>query len=404
MTFLLTIIFLLPLLSSYKGFGYEQIKVLFFLISISLIGLIWLLRKQKFKLTSVGKAAGIFIAVLSLASILGIDPKASILGSPPYFQGLILYAYLFLFFLLVSSSDIKLKTFAMVLAGSASVVSIVAITDWILLNIFNQQVFTYAGRVVSTFGQPNFYSGFILMTLPFWYLLLKKRTKQWPFVTAGFLISVLAIIISQSKAAFLILGALFLLWSILELRYRKLIILMAVLGVISLAGLFFEQVTKPVNVANADLIDLTKVSVEKRVYIWPIFMKFILERPIAGYGLENISTAYSNYFQDNYHSLFEENLRVSPLLIRLKDLNIARTHNYTLDLLFFSGGLGLLSWLFLVGLLIKKLFQSEVGIEATTLLIGLFSYLIWIQIQNQSVVHLVYFWFLAGAIDKKLEM
>ena len=272
---LLLTVFLTPLLGAYKGLGYEHTKVLFFILSISLIAFIWMFKKPQFKWTAISKASGVFILVLLLTSLTGIDPKISILGTQPYFQGLILYAYLFLFFLLVSASKIKFEHWVYVLVGSATIIGLLAIGEWIQINLLSYQLPTYAGRVVSSFGQPNFYSGFLLLTLPFFNFLLKQKQKGF-LVLLGFLITILAIILSESKAAFLVLGALFILWLILELRNNKLIILTITLVAISLAvfssfyftsGLFFKQIIQPLNVTDLDLIHLTNVSVEQRASV-----------------------------------------------------------------------------------------------------------------------------------------
>lgn len=409
---LLFTIFLLPLLSTTPDLGFEEIKVFIFVILISISAILWLFNyfqnpaKNNFKLTGAGKAAALFIVVLALTSAFGIDPMNSFVGRQPYFQGLVLYGYLFLFFILVSSSSINLKTLAKVYVFSALLVSLAAINDWIMINLLGQGIPTYAGRVVSTFGQPNFYAGFLLLTLPFFWFLNQRKS---PFLLLGFLITVVAIIISQSRAAFLILTVLLLVWFVLKLRKFKSLIFNFILAIFSFAlvfslysgsGLLYKQIAEPGTIKADDLIDLSNVSVEKRIYIWSVLLERIKEKPVIGYGLENISNAYSNFFQENYHSLFEENLKVSPLLIRLKDLNVDRAHNYILDLLLFSGVLGLLVWLFLVGLLVKKLIQSKVTPENTSLIIGLFIYLIWAAFQNQSVAHLIYFWLLVGLIDR----
>jgi len=166
-TILLLIIFLIPLFGAVKSFGYEQIKILFFILSVSLIGFLWILRKPAIKWNAVKTYSALLVVVLFLTSVFGREP---------YFQGWVLYAYLCLFSLLVSQAQIKLEKWALVLCSSAFIVSLLAVKDWVLLNIFSQSVPVYAGRVVSTFGQPNFYAGFLLLSLPFSYYLFKTST------------------------------------------------------------------------------------------------------------------------------------------------------------------------------------------------------------------------------------
>ena len=403
---LLLTVFLIPLIGAYQGFGYEQIKVAFFVLSNTLIGFLWLFSNPQIKWTNIKIASSLFILTLFLTSTLGIDPRISIFGNSPYFQGLIFYCQLYLFSLIVSTINISFKSWAIVFTASSAIVSLLAIKDWTLLNVFNVQIPNYAGRVVSTFGQPNFYAGFLLLTLPFFHFFLKKKTSFWPWIMFGFLITILAIIFSYSRISFLMLSLLILFWLIWELPFRKLIfwvslIILSIIFVLSInfgAGWMEKELLELKTTTNPDL---TTIGVEKRYYFWPILGKLVLERPIQGYGLENIASVFFGYFEKNKHILFEENLRVQPYMFGLKDLNLDRSHNYILDLLIFSGILGLLVWLFLVGLLIKKLIQSPVRAENTSLLLGLFTYLIWIQFQNQSVVHLIYFWLLLGMIDQE---
>ncbi len=405
---LLLTIFLLPLLGAYKDFGYEQIKVLFFILSISLISFVWLLQKPDIKLSEIGKTAAVFILILFLISITGLDFKTSFLGNPPYFQGLLVYSYLFLFCLLVKSFDIKLKTYAIAFNFSALIVSSRAIQDWVLQNA-GYIVPDYAGRVVSSFGQPNFYAGFLLLTLPFSYLLYKgKNHKLSYFGLISALISVAGIFVSFSRSAILLSLILIALGLIDQLKIKRswivftsvIILISSLIGLKFSSGFIGSEFSKPFSTNNPDLITQ---GVEKRVYLWPIFLKIGLQKPLAGYGLNNISVAYSDYFKKNKHLLFEENLNISPILIGLKDLTVDSSHSYILDLMLFSGIFGVLSWMLLVFLLLKKILSSDITLENDTLLLGLLTYLIWIQFQNQSIVQLIYFWFLVGAIDKGID-
>lgn len=400
---MLSAVFLIPLLGAFGNFGYEQIKALFFLLSISLMGFLWM--GKGIKWTGISKAGGLFVLILLFTSLTGINPKSSLLGKEPYFQSWILYAYFYLLYLLVKQTKVELKQYGVALSLSALLISFSAIKDWVLLNILNIQVPSYAGRVISTFGQPNFYAGFLLLTLPFTYLLFKSLDKRLRYLgeIAG-VVSMVGILVSYSRFTILLALILFSVGLMLELKFKfKLgliffgIILISVVAAWRFSsGFIGQEVSLPIATNNPDL---TKESVEKRAYIWPVAWQVILEKPVLGYGLENINYAFSNYFLEFKHQLFEENLKVYPVFISLKDLNIDRTHNYILDLLLFSGPLGLVFWVILVLLLFKKLLQKYYDRDNNVLLVSLVVYLIWVQFQNQSIVQLVYFWVLAGLID-----
>lgn len=403
---LLTVVFLVPLLEATGSFGYEKIKVLFFILSISLIGFIWLWQKPKLKWNLIRIASAVFILVLLIGSIAGTDVRSSLLGSDPYFQGWIVYAYLGLLSVMVASARISLSEFAFAIVSSAALVSVSAIRQWVELDIFNLPISTYAGRVVSTFGQPNFYAGFLLLTLPFSYLLFKSPHKRWSMLGWGSgLLSMIGILVSFSRSAILLALLLLILAMIgqLKIKFKAGLVVVGIIALTILLALKFSsgivgnEISGPILTKNPDL---TRESVEKRAYIWPVAWQLIKQRPLTGYGLENIGQAFASYFETNKHLLFEENLKVSPVLISLKELNIDRAHNYLLDLLLFAGAFGLLGWLGLLGILLQKLIQNYHDRDSNVLLVGLGTYLIWVQFQNQSIVHLVYFWLLVGLIDQ----
>lgn len=396
-TLLLITVFSIPLLGANGNFGYEQIKILFFILSTTLIGSIWLINKPKIRWGLINVVALLFVLILLFTSIVGINSKTSFLGSPPYFHGWIIYIYLWLFSVLVSNSKNKFDEWVKLFTISSALVGILVIKDWILITLLNVPIPTYAGRVASTFGQPNFYAGFLLLTLPF---SLNLKNKMG---ILSVLISMIAILISGSRIAILLLSSLLVFWFLLKTNSKKWIaggvLCYALLLGVGLyfsvrlsTGLVWQEIIEPFrlqSVASANPSD----SVEKRFYMWPLAWKIINQRPFLGSGLENINQAFNNYFTDNKHVLFEENLHPSSMLIRFKDLTIDRSHNFPLDLLLFSGILGFASWGLLNYLLIRRA-QNKV------LFVSLILYLVWVQFQNQSIVHLMYFWLLTGIITQ----
>lgn len=281
---LLLTVLLIPLLGAYKNLGYEQIKIFFFISTISLIAFFWMFSKPKFKWTAISKLSGIFILVLLLSSLTGLNPKISFLGNLPYFQGWILYLYLFLFSLLVRQSKIKIEVWAFILVFTSIIVSLLAIKDWVLLNLFHASVPNYAGRVVSSFGQPNFFAGFLLLTLPFAYFLFKKG-YQW--IILIMIISMAGIFVSYSRAAIFLSLILFILALLdqFKIRFRYFLAVLTVLFIACVIALNFSsgfvgnEFSKPYLTNNPDL---TKQSVEKRAYIWPQSINIVLEKPIIG--------------------------------------------------------------------------------------------------------------------------
>ncbi len=404
------IIFLTPLVSISSILGYEQAKVFFFLSSTLTGGIFYFFKfsKSRFVFSNINKASLTFLIILLLTSIGGIDLFSSIVGRYPYFQGLTLYLFLYLFYLLVVSSKVNLILVSFALSGSSFLVAFLAIKDWILMHVFHIPIVNYAGRVVSTFGQPNFYSGFLLLTIPFiYYLLVKSQGYIKLLILTMLAISSLAIIVSESRTAAALLLFLIYIWLVFQLKkYWFQVIVLSVVVVISSilisshfgSGILWKQLT---GLSLADNLVLNKDYVNKRPYIWVAASQLYFKEPISGYGLENISLAFNNYFMVNEHMLFEENVKVSPVLLSLKDLVIDRTHNYPLDILLFSGVFGFCGWIGLIIVIFRKILISKVNLENNMILTGLITYLLWIQIQNPSIVHLLYFCLITGLIDQE---
>lgn len=391
------ILLALPLVPNLLGFEYSK-SVLFVLLTC-LLALFWILKKgyldlkwSQIKLASLG-----FIFILGLSSIFGLDPATSFWGEGIYAQGWITHLFLSIFFLIVSSADIKQGKIIHSLLGSGLVVSAWGIFQWWELNIWHKSILSYAGRPTSTFGQANFYSGYLILVLPFLWRFsqaAKYRFTAW----VAILIFIAAIILSGSRISQALVGlsGVYLLFR--QIRFSKKIMVLSILVVLiaTLVGLWqgsgivWDELVRP---RGSDWLapSQTPHSPEKRSLIWPVLLEIAFDRPFLGYGLENISLAYSGYFRSNYHRLFEEHLNSAATLLSLKDLPIDRTHNYPIDLFIFAGLPAVLSWIWLVLLLLKKA-KGE-------LLFSLILYLIWVQFQNQSIVHLMFFWLLVGLID-----
>ncbi|MBI4059176.1 O-antigen ligase family protein [Candidatus Microgenomates bacterium] len=389
---LLLTVFALPLISPFNAFGYEKAKVIVFLFLNSFNLLLWVLalwkypKKIKIKWNNLKLAGLVFIIILFIASLSGVDLLTSLVGREPYFQGWVVYSYLFTFYLMVSSIKIPLKNWATVLITSATIVSLIAIKDWLLVFLLNINLATYAGRVGSTFGQPNFYAGFLLLALPFLtFLKINKLAKILAALILG-----TGIILSGSRIAILFLPFLLYFWLVISLKinFKKAIkvlgivitLLIIATGIYLLPRYLEDSFGKTKNWYDS-------YSPERREYIWLESINLIKEKFVLGYGLENLATVFGKNLKPEIPNGFP-----THILNDIKNLTVNRTHNYLLDLAIFSGIGGVISYLVILWLIFKRASQK-------LLLIPLIIYLIWVQFQNQSIVHLLYFWLLVGLID-----
>lgn len=390
---LLLIIFLTPLVGSLGGYGFEESKVIFFFLATTIASLLFiyliLIRSIVVVWSGIKTILGLFMLVLLLTSVFGIDWHNSLFGQPPYFQGFILYFYLYIFFILTSSVKLSLGLWAGVLSSSGFIIALLIIRDWSIINILKLHILNYAGRPIATFGQPNLAAGFILLGLPF--LISSRPTSgRWRKIIYYLVIGVCmgAIILTFSRAAIFLLLFLVLFYLAFKITKSKLVISLEILILFLLflytsynfsTGLLDKELKQPKNISW-----LINNSPEKRVFIWPAIWQSISQRPILGYGLENIPQAFPKYLPHE---------RRPPHFYKLKDLVIDRSHNYVLDLLVFSGSVGLMIWLMLIMFLLREA-------KSKILLVGLLIYLVWTALQIQSIVHLMYFYLLVGLIDK----
>lgn len=400
--FLLPLILLItPLIPALYNFGYEYVKVTFFVFGISFIGLFWLFKTANSPepgIPKITKISIVFLAVLFFTSLIGINPRNSIFGVSPYFQGVILYAYLILFSFFVSKQRIPILKWSVLITLSSFAVALVSLFQFFQLNILHIQIPTYAGRVVSTFGQPNFFAGYLLINLPFIYHLINKSPKKYKiWVLLIIFINISAILISQSRSAILILAVVLSFWAFKRLN-KKIKTLITFFFIATIFGLVFYSLKENSGIIFHEFIQpqsaewLANNSPEKRIFLWPIFVHLISERPLFGYGMENLKEVFSAYFL----KFNPETAQLPPYYFTIKNIIVDRAHNYPMDILLFSGVFGLSGWVILVFYLLKKVKSKYVG---TSLLI----YLTWVQFQNQSIVNLIQFWFLVGIISVDRE-
>ena len=388
---------LLPLIPSFPGYGYEQTKIISFIFLTTILGFLWwgglnLYPKVfSFQIPMSLRLAGVFLVTICLSSLFGVDQTKSLLGAAPYFQGFFVYFYLFVFCMTLTNLKISFEDFSKAWLIGGGVVSLWAIKDLLFLEVFHQYVPTYSDRVVASFGQPNFYSGFLLLNLPLQIYLFKKDRFSRIWLLASLILSLLAILISHSRISIALSGVLVLGWGMLTLKSKLLRGYLLILGlvVVGFMGwrLYLDEISGPL-----DRYWLINNSPEKRIFIWQVIPEMVRRQPLLGYGLENIDQAYQLHFNQ-----IDFNTNKNPLNLSLKDLVIDRTHNYLFDLLISTGALGLFCWIILVFFLILGLRK----IKSKTLALCLLIYLIWIQFQNQSVIQLIYFWWLIAEINKQ---
>lgn len=246
------------------------------------------------------KLGWLFVIVLGLTAIQG--GVISLFGSVFRKQGWVFFFQLWIFYLGLRSFD--KETIRRSLWGlKLSVIILVSIGIIESLSGWN--------RISSTFGEPNAFAGYLALILP----LILDRSWWW----VGIWI-VVGIILSGSRAAVLAIAGestIFIIGVQQNIKIKLLFISIGLLVVV-LTFLFFNS--KNIRVSTVD----------NRFEIWQLSVKAIVARPFWGYGVDNIEGVLNKFVTN-------KDMGSAALVVD-------RSHSLILDLLLWSGIVGLLSF------------------------------------------------------------
>lgn len=378
----LAIIFSIPLYFSFNFalheiFNLSKFLLFAFLLAFFLLFFVaWLSRGAKYRYISAllkDKQARvhlkvlipvyILMLVLVLSVVFSQDPSLSFWGSYIRQLGFLSYLLFFIwsqllfFYLLIKRLSLgeevfwsKIKRIVWVALITAILVALYGILQ--ILNI------DYTGwssppyitkRALSTLGQPNFLASFLLLPLPLVFYLFKKTKSFWPkyFLAFAGLIITVCIFFTGSRGAFLAIAFVVGVF-ILKLLFSKKLSIKR-----RLSYIFLSLLALSLSIATLYLVMPERMktitafhsgSQAVRVNLYQNGANAILQKPILGYGLENIGRVYIGYYDRDW-GLFES-----------IGVNADRAHNFILDTLLSTGFIGLIAFLLWYYLLIKLSF------------------------------------------------
>ncbi len=236
----------------------------------------------------------LFLTQLVLALIISPDDFSfHFYGTPSRNTGFL--AYLFLSFSLfasaVSASSQVLKKFAFSLMGVGAVLALYGLGQWNGLDIFDYVNF-YGSNVFGTFGNPNFQSAFMGMTIAVTFTWVVFAKIKFPLRFGLLAISGVAIlnIYLSSEQGYLNFLAGFMSAILVYLFSKKKHILAwgglglsGISGILVIAGILN---TGPM----ADL--LFKSSLQARGFYWRAAIRMMVEKPFFGVGLDGFGNFY----------------------------------------------------------------------------------------------------------------
>lgn len=330
---------------------YEIPKVVFFL-SWSLLITVWIFinifKNRKYEIKKTDSFFLFWLLVLFVSSIVGIHPEISFFGGSYRHQGVVFFLALWMISKYFSKISEKSKTFlikAIVLSGFVQFVLLIyqKISNTGLLN----------GRPVGSLGNPNAVAGYLILLLPFVFILTDKE-KTLKIITK-FLTAVifLGIALTESRVGLFCFVVIFLLYINNKIKNKN----GSVNNVFLPIGVKLKLYTfKTVVILLTAVVVIFFVFMKAETRNFSIFenrstftqmaIKNVVKRPVLGYGAESSE------------QLFNQSFREAEM--PLEGMVVERSHNLILDLLMWSGFVGLIAFALWIYQVIKvKLYEKQ---------------------------------------------
>ena len=273
-------------------------------------------------------------------------PTVSFWGTWPRWAGWWQQVHLVLLFLIAAYAVTNLtraRRLTFVIAGSIAIASAYA-----LFQRFAQAI----NRPHSTFGNPNFLSDYIALSLPLTVAAgagSRSRKAQAFWIVAA-LLQVGAAMVTETRGVWLALagGLPFLLILLVWQRsgpWRKLAFGLALMGLLSVGGLYaFRSALRGVPIVGraASIMEARDESAVSRLVVWNTARQLWLDSPVFGHGPDSMSAVAGRRLPPSNQAILSESFQ------ELFD----RAHNTTLDGLAATGLVGMLSLLGAAGLVV----------------------------------------------------
>ncbi len=404
-TLLMIMICLVPLIIApwtYDYFYYPKILSVY-IITLVMIG-IHINAKDRLKLhihNSTKVLMGYWL-LLIVSTFFSIDPINSIWGGLGREEGLItIFAY-GLLFMIAKNYFTWDKKYLKWLIGSAVIVSLYGILQYFGLDPIPRDDIRYnwGGRAFSTIGNPNFLGSYLILMLPLPMISFIESKKILPLIGSSIIYTCLLLTFTRSAIIgffiILVLIAVYIYKN--KFLWKKAVLLVSVFSLITIVinfqsnGKLFSRVLSIGS--DAKILIEKEEAYEKaganRVYIWMRTLDLVKERPVVGYGLENLQLPFVNKYSDEMTDLYGT--------VYLVD----RAHNEYLHIAVSSGIPSLVLYLIFILLCLKK---GLTLLRKDTRYLPYFTAVCAYLVQaffNISVVSVVYiFWIFLGLITNE---
>jgi len=337
-------------------FPYVSPKNFFFRLIVAILAgclAVYILHKKKLNFSNhkIFLAFLFFLAVNLIAALLAINPSMAFFSSFERMGGWFSLFFLSLFFLIIinifETKDDWLNFFRSSLICSA------VIAVYSLITKFGHSIPAAWPKAGATLGNIDFLGAYLMLNVFIGLLLFYlNKNKTWRIAYGSILaLNVAVLLINAARAGILglavgafVFGIFIFIRAENKIKYG----LAGLLVVLILAGGAVYQQRNSTWVKSLPFlyrftqISATDASTIDRLRVWQISWQAFLDRPVLGYGLENV--------------IYGINKHYNP---KISEMWFDRAHNFVFDTLLASGAVGLLSYLGILslafGLLIKNL-------------------------------------------------
>lgn len=402
---IITGLFLIPftplIISSSLLFPFIAGKAIFFKIIVGIVFALYLIlvsldQEYRPKKSWISLAVTVFLAVVFLADVFGINPHKSFWSNFERMEGFFLILHLWMFYV-VSSAMFTKKLWQQWMVTSISVSILIAIYG--LFQVGGAiDIRQGSDRLDGTLGNAAYLAVYMLLNIGFaLYLAVQKKTLQWQRILLGILVLLQLYIIFKTAtrgtilgiAAGLFVASIIYIWKAKEDKLGRNIAIGVLALIFVLTGsLYLSKDTNFVKNNNtlnrlAQTLSVKNLLNNPRAkFIWPIAIEGIKDRPILGYGQEGFNYVFNTYYNSKMWT---------------EEAWFDRAHNVFLDWFIAAGVLGFGLYITLYVLAVRFIWKGDFSLREKMVLIGL---MIAYAVHNMTVFdnissYILFFAFLA---------
>ncbi|WP_459129518.1 O-antigen ligase family protein [Guggenheimella bovis] len=325
------------------------------------------------------KMLGLYFLWLTFTAFFASDIEYAFIGSNARHDGILSMAFYMIAYFVAKSSRITMKFLKGVIVSSI-LICIYGVLQFYHLDppFLHLYPDSWIGLTFSTMGNPNFLGSYLVLVLPISLYVALKERKPVYFIPFAFILFTL--LCTRTRGAWIGFGVSMIVLFSLSLRVfpKKRVIIYGLIALLITGAVFvgFDRtsngvLTKRVTIAKVDVKKVVtdpehaKTAGTNRVYLWKKCIELIKEKPLLGYGVENMSDA----MYTRYKAQIEKDFG--------KYLNWDKAHNEYLNILVSGGIPALILYLGFIILVLMKAFKRLKDCPMIVLFLsGIFGYLV----------------------------